>query len=29
MNKHMARFMPAALAVSGIIAALGGFFGTR
>jgi hypothetical protein len=29
MNKHTARLMPVALVVSGLIAAFGGFFGTR
>ena len=29
MNKHTARLMPAALVVSGFIAAFGAYFGTR
>jgi len=29
MNKHIARLMPAALVVSGLIAAFGGFFTGR
>jgi len=29
MNKHTARLMPLAIASAGLVAALGGFFGTR